>query len=145
MAVIQCCPISYDDTTEIIKSWIQDTRDIDFTKYGYNLGVDLNVDEVRAISSGVVLSIYNESKKLHGVAIQYDQNTVFRYMHLKSVLVNVGDAVPKGFRIGIADKYVHVEYLNHTAVKYQPPTRIGSVSYYKHDPTPYLDRTISLT
>lgn len=138
MDKIQYCPLSFYTTVEILKPWITDMNNPNFAKLGYVYGVDIKTSDVCSLCSGCVIALVHESRELHGIVIQYDSGHAFRYMHLKSISVSVGDLVQRSVRIGYADKFVHVEYLTNTTEKNQNPVRIGSVTYYKQDPTPYI-------
>lgn len=100
-------------------------------------GVDINIVSIHSVCRGVVIYVGADLYETGlSIVIQYDVNQCVRYGHLKSVGVAVGQLITTGQVIGVADKFVHLEYLNTTAPEFNVfPLRIGKVTYYKYDPT----------
>lgn len=113
--------------------WIGDKIDTLFKKYGYHTGLDLYANQVYSFASGVVTSI-GKSKSYYAVTIQYDAQTSLRYLHLKTVSIGAGQIVQQGFNIGTADTNVHFEYITKDKKDSLWPVRIGTETYYKHNP-----------
>lgn len=84
--------------------------------------------EVKSLTSGTVLDIYDDDKYGMSVKIQSDKDTVFVYSSLsKNVAVNKGDEIKEGQCIGYAGNtsdvecssgvHIHLEaYKNNTAI-----------------------------
>lgn len=113
---------------------------------GYHDGIDIEAKSVHSICQGVVLFIGQEydDNNLYEISIQYDADCCLRYCHLSSVIVNKGDAVYSGSMIGEAKDFVHFEYVSIPKNNSIWPVRIGSQTYYKHNPEQYADGTLQL-
>ena len=127
---------------QIIKPFISNEYSYEFKKYGgFHTGVDIDIVNVTALASGVVTNIGKDSDGT-AVTVQFDANTSLRYLHLKTVSVNTGAIINKGDTIGAADRFLHFEYIKPTKGNPAWPVRIGSVTHYKHDPTPIIDGSL---
>lgn len=122
-----------DSNKGIKLPWIGDDTDTLFKEHGYHTGLDLYANQVYSFTSGVVTSI-GKDKSHYAVTVQYDAQTSLRYLHLKTVSIGAGQIVQQGFNIGIADKYVHFEYVTKNKEDSLWPVRIGTETYYKHNP-----------
>lgn len=122
-----------DSNNGIKLPWIGDKIDTLFKKHGYHTGLDLYANQVYSFASGVVTSI-GKNKSYYAVTIQYDAQTSLRYLHLKTVSIGAGQIVQQGFNIGTADTYVHFEYITKDKKDSLWPVRIGTETYYKHNP-----------
>lgn len=107
-----------------------------------HLGVDVRADDVCTMCDGVVISVFKDGDGLFGVTIQFDGEYLFRYMHLKEINVGLNDAIQMRYRIGHASKYVHVELLSKSKGDRHYPVRVGSMTYYKQDPTKYITKEL---
>ena len=119
--------------SEIRLPWIGSEKHELYKKHGFHTGIDLYADNVYSLCSGVVTNVGSDGK-YYAVTVQYDGNISLRYLHLRSVSVKAGQTVQQGFSIGVADKYVHFEYVTRTKGDSIWPVRIGTETYYKHDP-----------
>ncbi|MCM1226429.1 MAG: M23 family metallopeptidase [Clostridium sp.] len=113
--------------------WIDDKKDSLYKENGYHTGIDIYADNVYSFASGVVISV-GKTDKFYAVTVQYDSNIALRYLNLMTVSVSAGQAVQAGFNIGAADKYVHFEYVTKSKDNSMWSVRIGTETYYKHDP-----------
>jgi len=123
---------------DIIKPFIDDEHSEEFKKYGgFHTGVDVNVFDVKALASGVVIDIGRESGGV-AVTVQFDVNSCLRYMHMRLINLHLGSTLKKGDSVGLSNKYLHFEYIKPISIKPIWPVRIGKLTYYKHDPTPII-------
>lgn len=100
-------------------------------------GVDISANIVHNYISGVVL--YTGTNGYHkSVIVQYNYKYCFRYDNMIELYVYPGDILPSGVEIGKADKFVHFECLYSQSDDSRFPVRVGSETYYKIDPTPFL-------
>jgi murein DD-endopeptidase MepM/ murein hydrolase activator NlpD len=85
-------------------------RDISVQRYAIDVAMPIGTDVI-AIRAGIVVSVeesYVDGDNLFGhenhVYVQHDDGTVARYAHLTNLgaLVQVGDAVSQGQRIGLS-------------------------------------------
>lgn len=118
---------------EIRLPWIGNNKHELYKEYGFHSGIDLYADIVYSLSSGVVTNVGSDDK-YYAVTVQYNAFASLRYLHLESIFVKSGQIVQQGFSIGIADKYVHFEYVTKEKRDSNWPVRIGTETYYKHDP-----------
>lgn len=135
MASISDCPITKSDAG-IVKSWIVDKNSFAYkVNESYHTGIDLRCKTVYSVCYGVVIELGRNDTGHYHVTVQYDKDRCVRYMHLKSESVTLGGVIPIGAEIGIADSYVHFEYLTRSEGEPSLPVRISNVTYYRHDPT----------
>lgn len=96
----------------------------------YHTGIDVITDGVYSLSTGVVITVgYNDT---YSVVVQYNASICFRYDNLKSCDSKIGDYIQAGSRLGIADKFVHFEYLTKAISKWS--VRVHSGIWYKTNP-----------
>lgn len=114
-----------------------------YKKYKYHTGIDITASHVYSYASGVVISI-GSSEDLYAVTVQYDSRISLRYLHLKSVCVSIGDILYPNMKIGTADQYVHFEYVSVSKDNSIWPVRIGTMTYYKHDPELVLNGSVKI-
>lgn len=131
--------ITYQDiihsTALVSVPWIESDSDLQYKSYGgYHTGIDLAASEVYSCTSGVVTQVGTDSSGMHELTIQYDATVSLRYMNLKNVSVRVNAIIHKGDYIGAANKFVHFEYISINKEDSKWPVRIGTVTYFKHDP-----------
>lgn len=120
----------------IARPWIGDTSNPLYKKYNsFNTGICINGDGVYSYTTGTVIAVGHDDDG-YAVSIQYDAFTCLRYTHLLTTTVSAGDQVQSNSFIGYADKFVRFEYAT-TAVS-NWPVRIGTQTYYKHDPADML-------
>lgn len=122
-----------DSNKGIKLPWICDASDILFNEHGYHTGLDLYTNQVYSFASGIVISI-GKNKSHYAVTVQYDAHASLRYLHLSTVSIGVGQVVQQGFNLGMADRYVHFEYITKNRDDSLWPVRIGTETYYKHNP-----------
>lgn len=118
--------------------WIGSRKDKLFSRYGFHTGIDLYATGVYSLSSGVVISVGLDGKH-YAVTIQYNSFSALRYLHLKETAVQAGQAVQSGFHVGNADQYVHFEYVTKEQKESIWSVRIGTMTYYKHNPLDMID------
>lgn len=108
-------------------------------------GVDVVAESVYSICDGIVIYSGTElDGKHYTCVIQYDASLVFQYSNLSDNQLDSGMYVYKGQLLGTADHFVHVEALVATAPDLVFPVTFNSITYYKIDPTPYIDGRIDL-
>lgn len=130
---------------EVLTPWIDNIRSKDYVRYrGLHTGLDIKADKVISYSPGVVIQVI-KSLKYFLVTIQYSVDTILRYDHLKEAIVQVGDIVNSNSVIGIADRFVHFEYISTERLNSIWPVRIGKVTYFKQNPEGILDGTIVIS
>ena len=128
--ILNNCILTHTDS-EILKFY-----DVSTSSQIFHTGVDILADEIYTTCKGVC--IYNGLiDEQPSCTIQYSQNICLRFSHLKEVSVEQGQLVSYNQQIGLADKYVHFEYL--TSERSYPYFRVffnANQSYfmYKHDP-----------
>lgn len=128
--ILENCIITHKDS-EILRFY-------DFSNSGeeYHTGVDVKAEEIYCPCYGVcIYSGLIDAKP--SCTIQYSPNICLRFMNLKEVIVKAGQLIKYDQQIGVADRYVHFEYL--TSERTYPYFRVffnAQVSYYmyKHDP-----------
>ena len=123
--VIKNCKLTHTNA-EILQQW--DVSDPN----SYHTGIDIDAIQVYSISSGVVIESDIDIDNRYVVTVQYNKDTILRYMHLQSMHVVLGQVITVNTSIGIADKFLHFEYATTTYSNW--PVRIGDLNYYKHDP-----------
>jgi len=136
--IITNCVITHEDS-EILKEY-----DVKTGSKVYHTGVDIKATTLYTPCQGVCIFTGLVSNK-PSCTIQYSQNICIRYTHLKEVSIEAGQLVEYNQNIGIADKYVHFEYL--TSEPIYPSFRVffcATVSYYmyKHDPMLILEGNV---
>lgn len=133
-------------------------------------GVNILTSTVYSACKGVVIFVGCDMAGKYTVTVQIDSKQSIRYCNLSTESVTPNQLVEEGTEIGTVSKSVLVEYCT-TEVedtndaeestesdeenKYEPPTteegreaiyvRIGSVTYYKHNPYPLLSGEQELT
>lgn len=131
--------------TNILVPYIDDEKDSWYKQYGgYHTGVDVEGLETYSYQSGVVTQIGKMDTNLYAIVIQYTASTSLRYANMSSLCVKQGDVISQGQLIGIAKKFVHFEYLTKDKGTSMWPVRVGSMTYFKHDPELLFDGTVQL-
>ena len=128
--ILKNCIITHTDAL------VTKTYDVRAGSNEYHVGVDVEAETIYCPCYGVC--IYNgliDNKP--SCTIQYSENICLRFTHLEEVLVEQGALVAYDVPIGIADEYVHFEYL--TSEQTYPYFRVffncnQSYYMYKHDP-----------
>lgn len=118
-------------TTEVVNEWR--TEPDTFT------GIEVKAQSVFSICKGRVLQILENDGK-HIVTIQFSAKLCFRYLNLVSTSVSLNSIVSKGEAIGTVEDTVIIECI--TTDQSNWPVRVGSVTYYKCDPTKYVSGEI---
>lgn len=97
------------------------------TQYVYNIvdGYSLQIEE-NIVAAGT----------RYIVNMKISNDLIIRYLNLKELYIPSRYAIPEKFRIGKADGVVGIEYCTRVISNY--PVRIGTFTYYKHDPTAFL-------
>lgn len=129
---------------DILKTW-----GVNSTCVNCHTGVDLVLrdGEVLSCCAGVVTSVGMDYTSHMCVSVEYDADTLIRYMHLQTAAVVLGQAIRGGDRIGIHQSYVHVELCQvdpSRVGKYQFPVRVGARTYDKFDPMKILSGVTKL-
>ena len=129
-STIENCLITNGESAEIIRGYIDKGEQ-------YHTGIDITANEVYSICQGIVIDVGKNSDG-YAVTVQNNQNECVRYMHLKKSDVKVDEYIYIGTFIGLADKFVHFEYITDSQSKPVWPVRINKLTYYKKDPTEVL-------
>lgn len=128
--ILKDCIITHKD------SYLLKSYDVMMGSSSYHVGVDIEASEVYSPCRGVCIYSGLVDNKL-SCTVQYSSNICLRFTNLSEVSVEAGQIIYYDQLIGIADKYVHFEYL--TSEKNEPNFRVffnSNISYYmyKHDP-----------
>lgn len=117
------------------------------TDKNLHTGIDIqHTGSVLSICEGVVIFV-GQSFNMKGITavIQYSTTQCVRYSNLSSCFVLSGSIIKRGVVIGECEDNIHFEYLT-TSVSYIPEcVRIGSVTYYRHDPQCIIDGSVLLS
>lgn len=139
---IKRCTISHTDAP-IILPYIDSVDNINYIRNKRQLhsGIDISCNVIYAPCNCVILST-NKVDTFDAIILQYSASICLRFTHLKSVVVQPGNLILADTKLGVADSYVHVEYLD-TSVGTIPDwvVRIGPLQLYKHNPISMLDGT----
>ena len=100
-------------------------------------GVEYYTDDVKAAADGTVLYI-GKQNGLYVVTVQCNANECLRYCNLKTCDVDLNDSITEGSVIGIANKYVCIEYCT-TGNKNRYVVRIYNKTYFKQNPMDILE------
>ena len=134
--LIRQCPITLTNS-EVKVPWIDSEKDPWYKKYGgFHTGIDIIGRNVYANCPCVCTYIGHTEEDRNVVIIQYDKTTSFRFANLVSVNVSTNAIVEQGQLIGVANRFVHFEYLNRESSQWC--VRVGHETYYKHDPYTYV-------
>lgn len=138
MKVIKDCIVTQGDA-EVLREYVDSKSDPLYKSYKkFNSSLDLKCKEVYSMFSGlVVIASRDPYKKTYTTTIRYSNTTLMSYSNLKSLNVSEGDEVDVGDLIGIAQKFVSMEYLNFKTSLW--PVRIWNLTYYKQDPYPIIE------
>jgi hypothetical protein len=138
----------YNTLSKLTGKTIQNPKDIILRGFtGSNdsstTGVLLNVANVYSISEGTVIDIGKDFEGLYVVTVMYQPNKLFRYCLLSKVSVSVNDYIIPTDMIGVAYRsQLRFEYCTLEESNYI--VRIGTNTFYKHDPIAYLMDGIDL-
>lgn len=108
----------------------------------YHTGIDIKAEEVYCPCKGVVVQRCLVDG-YQSVIVQYSEHIALRFSHLKESYVQDGQIILDDEKIGLADKFVHFEYL--TNADNDPTIRIyimPGVELYMHDPRLVLSGNI---
>lgn len=131
------CPIT-NQNSQISKSWSIGKEN--------HTGVDVYGSNIYSICEGVVIQLSQACNKTYALTIQYSSKQCVRYSNLSSVDVTSGQIIEMGQLLGQCKKFVHFEYLTTSVDNIQVFTvRIGTQTYYKHDPQCIIDGSILLS
>lgn len=131
--------------TNILVPYISNDQDDWYKVYGgYHTGLDIEGSEIYSFQSGVVTQIGDMGNGLCSVVIQYTAKTSLRYANMSSTCIHKGDVIRQGQMIGVAKKFVHFEYLTSEKEDSMWPVRVGSNTYFKHNPELLIDGTVKL-
>lgn len=137
-------PLTKSDTN-ILVPYIDNKKNSWYKTYGgYHTGVDVEGSEIYAYQSGIVIQIGDLDNNLKSVLIQYTASICLRYSNMSSLIVNMGDVIKPGDILGIAKKFVHFEYLSKNEDNSMWPLRVGTMTYFKHDPELIFDGVVKL-
>ena len=124
--VIPNCGITKQDS-EVYESCFQIT-----SKNKYHIAYDIVGHNIYSLYDGTVV-ISNEGHIGQSVIIQTGMSFCIVYANLSSALVKPGDYVSGGQQIGVANRYVHVEFLTREPSDWV--VRVAGVDWYKQDPS----------
>lgn len=140
--VIKSCLITNSDA-KVLRQYCIDKSNPLYQQYkGFCTSVNLEATNVFTMYSGRIAMISGDERSTYQVVVQINSNQCIRYTNLKSVNVKYNQQVDVSQQIGVARRYVGVEYLT-TYVKNPFSFRLGSIQLYKDDPAKILDSTIS--
>lgn len=142
---IDWCPITRQ-AASILYPYIDSNQSGWYNIYGgLHDGIDIVAKSVHSICQGVVLFIgQNMDNHKYEITVQYDADRCLRYCNIAVVYVNSGDAVIEGQLLGDVEDFVHFEYTSRPKNESVWPVRVGTQTYYKHDPEEYADGRITL-
>lgn len=128
--IIENCIITHKNS-EVAKSY-----DVKAGSEIYHTGIDIKAKDVFCPCNGVCIFTGLIEEK-PSCTVQYSPNICLRFTNLKEVCVAQGQVIEPDTKVGVADKFVHFEYL--TSEQNFPNFRVffnATVSYYmyKHDP-----------
>lgn len=130
-------------SVKILVPWISNRQSKLYSTYKtLHTGLDIQTHDVYGFQSGVVTQIGKDEDGHSVVTVQYSGHVSLRYGHLMDVYVKSGETLFVGSFIGVAYKYLHFEYVTTESSIW--PVRIGTITYYKHDPEPLLSGDIIL-
>lgn len=115
-----------------------------FNANSNHTSVDIQTTDAHSICYGVVILVGKDYNNMYSVIIQYDSDTIFIYSNLNKVLVREGTTVSALESIGTAKTYVKFECGTTNGVYKKWPVYVGNCTYFKQDPTPYLNGDIEL-
>lgn len=101
--------------------------------------IDIKTTKVHNIIKGQVVDILENSlkgKTTYIITMKISEELYIRYLNLLDSLVAIFNVLDAGVELGIADKWVGVEYCTRVYSKY--PVVFGNTKIYKHDPTDFL-------
>lgn len=144
-SIIENCTVTRT-TSSVLYPYIDSDASDWYEKYGgFHTGIDIQCKSVHSVCQGVVLLVGTDfDSGLYEITIQYDAHRGFRYCNLSSVRVEAGDTIKNGQWIADAEDFVHFEYIDTTSGDPEWVCHIGEQDYYKHDPYPYADGSITL-
>jgi murein DD-endopeptidase MepM/ murein hydrolase activator NlpD len=124
---------------QILIPFIDDDKSLEFTKYGgFHMGVDVDIINIFALASGVITEIRRDANGFD-IMVKYDELVTLRYMRIRQTSLRTGSVVSKGDAIGVANKYLHFEYLRPIKPQMaQTPVRIGRTTFFRYDSEPIL-------
>lgn len=130
------CPITKKNS-EILQSWY--TEDTNHT------GLDISGDTIYSICYGVVIYVGQAANKTYTVIVQYDREICVSYSNLISVYIESGQMIKQGELLGECEQFVHFEYITTYKDSSIFPVRVGTQTYYKHDPQCIIDGSVLLS
>lgn len=135
-SIVKNCKITKSDAM-ITKGWSVGSE--------IHTGVDVLADAVHSVCCGVVIECGKSIDHHYSVTVQYDATQSVRYLNLRDVCVRIGQLIEDGQLLARADKSVHFEYVTlKNKLKHAFPVRIGTVTYYKQDPTDLVKGVVVL-
>lgn len=140
--VISNCEITKQDS-EVLRPCVISTQSPLYkeTKQLFP-SIDITGSDIYAAYSGTVV-LLNRDDLGQCMIIQTETSFCITYKHLDNVAVRLGDYVDKGQFIGSVDKYIRIELLRNLTSIWA--VRIGAATWYKQDPQPIFDHTLSAT
>lgn len=140
------CPV-VRTAADILYPYISSISDPWYDIYGgYHTGVDImSSGSIHSICQGVVIYIgIEEITKSYVINIQYNAEFVIQYWGIITKYIDLGDTVESSQMIGECKEFVHVAYLSTTQAESHWPVRVGSVTYYTHNPESYITGELKL-
>lgn len=137
-ATLKNSTLTLKRSSDVIKPWVGSATSSWYKACGgFHTGVDVVCSTVYTCIPGTVMQINND--QTYSVLVQYDANHMMYYCNLTSVDVTPGQMLGAGVELGVANKYVHVEYW--TRIKETEfIARFGTQTYYKQDPLEFLSQ-----
>ena len=143
MNVIKNCLITNSDA-KVLKEYCIDKTSPLYQQYrGFNTSMNLEASEVYNMYFGQVVMISGESKHMYEVVVLLNEHQAIRYGNLKSIDVTLYQYVDIGQKVGVANRYVQIEYLS-TYIKNPYSFRINYIQMYKDDPAKLFDDSKSV-
>ncbi len=140
MNVIEDCLVTQSDA-KVLKQYCISTSSPLYKQYkGFNTSLNLSADKVYNMYAGRVATISGNSKIGFEVSVLVNQNQAIKYGNLRSITVKLNQFIDVSFQIGVANKYVSIEYMS-TYIKNQYSYRVGTIQMYKDDPAKIIDIT----
>lgn len=106
----------------------------------YHIAYDIIGNNIYTLYDGTVV-ISNTGHIGQSVIVQTGMSFCIVYANLKYTTVNPGDYVSKGQQIGVANRYVHVEFLTKEPSDWV--VRVAGINWYKQDPSVLFTSSLS--
>ena len=136
MAIIYDCAITHTDCE------VKQEYAYSLNKKEYHTGIDLYADTIYAPCKGVIIQSCMYESNL-SIVLQYSEHISLRFSNLKEVFIKPGQLITTNMPLGLADKYVHFEYLTVEPTDLNYTIKIPpNYTLWKHDPRLILNKNI---